>query len=95
MREPVSNRSYREGTGLPSAQQIAWRDFYGFGKSFHRRNPWIALACLDPTDLGGVDPTAVRNFLLRQASPFARTAKVSAEIAGHAGDNLRWQPTSP
>lgn len=83
------------GPARSSAQQIAWRDFYGLGESLQRRDSRIALACLDPADLGGVDATAFGHFLLGQASLLARTAKVFAEGAGHAEDSLRWRPTSP
>lgn len=78
-----------------SAEQIACGEAKGFCQPLHRRDLGVALAALDAADLGGVDATAFRNFLLRHLAVEPRTPQVPPQVATHARDRRCWGIESP
>ncbi len=82
-------------TGNRSAKKIARADADGLGKPLYRRDLRVALAALDPADLGRVDTAAFGNFLLRHFSGQPGTPEVPPKIATHGGDRPRWRDISP
>jgi hypothetical protein len=81
---PPRRQERRQRASPPLFEQLIRRDLKGFRQPPQRRDLRIALPCLDPADLRGVNTTAKGDLFLRKAEAFARLPQVGAEV-GHAG----------
>jgi len=72
-------------TSIRPAQEVGRLNLDGCCQLFQGRDPGIALASLDSTYLSRLDATSVGELFLGQTEPFARGAKISAEVP-HGGD---------